>query len=715
MDRKRPLVGTVLLVAVAVYVLARLAVLRLGNYPYPLDLHAAWSGAGTTAGATVPALVTVWTVLAVAIGAVARWLRRRAPELVASEAALGAVMVLWAMTDVVLLVLGPTGWYRPSVLRAVLAVVVVTAFLLGRAGAPRPRARRPWPPGAWVAALTIALVLVPLVLMQIGSPVSPFMDILALVAAVQKVVTFRYYDPFANDASGIIALGRGSVGYDAPLSFLSLVAGLPASLGISALIVPAALLQITALYLLGRRVHGSMAGGLATLFLMQTFAWRRTMDIRGTCLTFALVSAGLAMLAGRRSGTRTTLGGLALGTAVTVNPLIGGVGMLVASVQAVVAWLDRGVPIVVSVATLGAASVFALPQVMIGLSRPAPLWSLPLVALAGLALLGGAAWLAEREWRPWRPRPYVRLVAILGLAFAALLVHARHRFEFMDDQWFGYAPLALLSTLGLAAAAATVWRRPEGRTGAAIPALTLAVGMLVYVIASPYRFTGTLDVRSLASEITTKMAYYWSPYWMALVAGVGFAWLARGRARVPVVLLVAALVIYPLRYVQEPLDYDAAELSLAETWGFHLSNAARGYHSGLPDRRWVVDDRWRTVGDVLLAEVAAGRIAYDTHVLYLTPGVNSVEMALYTGISMDPVTPQWSADNIWLVGTRVRGMQEWPAALAAEPPYVLIANFEGGGHAPDPGAYEEIAKQPGLELYRRRGLVAATDASGTAP
>ncbi len=698
-------VGTIVLVAVVTAVVAKLAVLRLGNYPYPIDLAAAWTGAMSIADTTVPALLVVWCVLALAIAAVCRWLRGRAPDLLTSEAILGAIVVLWAITDVALLVLGPLGLYRPNVLRLLLAVVAAIALLRARRDAPAAaRRRRAWPPGAWVAAFTVALVIVPLVLMQIGSPVSPFMDILALVAAVQKVVTFRFYDPFANDASGIIALGRGSVGYDAPLSFVSLVAGLPGHLGISALIVPAGLMQITALYLLGRRSYGSVAGGLATLFLLQTFAWRRTMDIRGTCLTFALVAAGLALLAGRRSGTRTFLGGLTLGTAVTVNPLIGAVGMLVASVQAVVAWLDCGVPIVVSVATLGAASIFASPQVLIGLSRPAPVWVLPIAALVGVAALAGAAWLAERGWRPWKPRPWARLVAILGTAFALVAVHARHRFEFMDDSWFGYAGLALLCAPGFAAAAAAVWRRPDRRAGAAIPALTLLVGMVVYAVASPYRFEGSLDARSLASEITTKMAYYWSPFWMALVAGVGFAWLARGRARIPVTLLVATLVIYPFRYVQEPLDYDASQLSLAETWGFHLANAARGYHSGLPDRRWVVDDRWRAVGDVLLGEVAAGRIRYDTHVVYVTPGVNSVEMALYTGISMDPYTPQWSADNIWLVGTRVRPMQDLPAALAAEPPYVLVANYDGAGHAPDPARYEELVKRPGIQLYRKRTL-----------
>jgi len=687
-------------VALALYVIVRLALLRLQNFPYPHDLGAAWTGAMTTAAETVPALLAVWAVLGVAVGAVAGWLRRRAPDLLTSEAALGAVVVLWAMTDLAILALGPIGLYRPNVLRLLL-VLVVAATLRWR---PAPR-RPPWPAGAWVAVLAAALVLPPLLLMQIGSPVSPFMDILALIAAVQKVVTFQFYDPFANDASGIIALGRGSVGYDAPFSFLALVTGLPAHLAMTALIVPVALLQITALYLLGRRAHGSMAGGLAAIFVLQTFAWRRTMDIRGTTLTFALVALGIALLAGRRNGTRTWLGGLTLGTAVTVNPLIGAVGMLVASIQAVVAWIDRGVPIVVSVAALAGATVVALPQVFMGLSRPVPTWSLPIVGAFGLVVLAGAAALAESAW--WRrPRsvPWARLVAILGTAALCLFVHSRRRFEFTDDNWFGYPFSALLSTLGFAAAAYVVWRRPDRRAAAAVPALGIGVALLVHAVGSPYRFTGTLDMRSLASEVTTKMAYYWSPYWLALLCGVGFAFFGRGRAKLATVLLVCALVIYPLRHVQEPLDYDAAQLSLAETWGFYLANANRGYHSGLPDRRWVVDERWRAIGDRLLSEVAAGRIAYDTHVIFMTPGVNSVEAALWTGVSMDPFTPQWSADNIWLVGTRVRPMNDLPAALAARPPYVVMQMFPGAT-TPDENVYDLIVDRPGVRLYRRKGLV----------
>src|SRR5688572_8321378 len=212
-----PSAATVRLVAVlglALYVIVRLALVRLQGYPYPLDLGAAWTGAMTTAPATVPALLAVWTVLGLSIVGLAGWLRRRAPDLLTSEAALGAAIVLWAMTYLALLVLGPMGLYRPNVLRVLLVLIVAATFRWR----PGPR-RGPWPPGAWVAVLAAVLVLPPLLLMQIGSPVSPFMDILALIAAVQKVVTFQLYDPFANDASGIIALGRGSVGYDAPFSF----------------------------------------------------------------------------------------------------------------------------------------------------------------------------------------------------------------------------------------------------------------------------------------------------------------------------------------------------------------------------------------------------------------------------------------------------------------------------------------------------------------
>ncbi len=45
---------------------------------------------------------------------------------------------------------------------------------------------------------------------------------------------------------------------------------------------------------------------------------------------------------------------------------------------------------------------------------------------------------------------------------------------------------------------------------------------------------------------------------------------------------------------------------------------------------------------------------------------------------------------------------------AAKPPYVLVAEFNAAAHAPDPKVYEEMVVRPGMQLYRRRDLVAAT-------
>jgi hypothetical protein len=87
----------------------------------------------------------------------------------------------------------------------------------------------------------------------------------------------------------------------------------------------------------------------------------------------------------------------------------------------------------------------------------------------------------------------------------------------------------------------------------------------------------------------------------------------------------------------------------------------------------------------------------------MTPGVNSVEAALWSGVSMDPFTPQWSADNIWLAGTRVRPMEDLAAALAARPPYVVMQMFPGAP-TPDEGVYELIVDRPGVRLYREKSL-----------
>jgi hypothetical protein len=302
----------------------------------------------------------------------------------------------------------------------------------------------------------------------------------------------------------------------------------------------------------------------------------------------------------------------------------------------------------------------------------------------------------------------VRATLLLAVPATVLTIHAGRRSWFFADDWIGYVLLMILAAGGLMALVAAVWRQPARWQAAALPAIALLIGLVNHGLALPYRNHPDLKMRYLQSEITPKMVLYWWPYWLALLAGVWLAVGARRWRRTPIVILALILVIYPLRRVPEPLDFDGAQLSLAETWGFHLANAAQGYWSGRFDRRWVLDEQWNALARVFLDEVAAGRITYDTHVLYVTPAINRPELAVATGVSFDIVTPQYSPDNLWTGHSRARGLDVLAARVAARPRYILVEP-PVPHELPPLTEYEELASTGQFRLYRLR------DAAGAAP
>lgn len=672
---------------------------RLRTSPFALDWAAARAGVTTVFARTGPAALVTWLALGAAVLALARRLRRRGGGWGPSESLAGALILLWTGSYLAMLSLGPLGLYRPLVARLGLAAIVVAAVATGSGTAPPWGAR----PGRPVALLAFALVAPSLLLLQLASPVSPFMDVLPYVASVQKVVTFRFYDAFANDAAGLWAPTRQVGGSDAFFSWVSLVGGVPASLGITSTMVALGGFQILAIYLLGRTVGGSLTGGFAALFLLQTFVWRRTADARGTALAFPLVAAGLALLLQghreRRPG-KAAVGGAGLGIAVTVNPLIGALGLLVAGCAAVVEMIDRRHGFVLFTAVFAGAVALALPQVAIGLAYATPLWALAVIATVGAAVLAAVARRPIGD-RPWpRASAWASLLAVVPLPAVALWLHARRQSDFFTDDWHEYALLTMLGGLGLLAGAALAWR-DRRRAPATVPALALWVGVAAHALADPARFQGTLEMRSIASEVTTKMVYYWAPYWLALAAGILFAVLARRLGRTAALAMVLVLTVYPLRQVKEHLDYDASGLSIAESIGFNLGNAARGYFSGYPDRRWVADRHWDVVNGALFGEIAAGRLDYYGHVLHVTQSTG-IEAALATGVSVDLVTPRWDPNSIWTVGGRSRGLDAVAGLLAARPKYVLLEDYPRerfGGLL----AYDVLASAPRLTLLRLRG------------
>ena len=108
---RRPGIRGGLLIVAATAGIAALAVHRLRDFPYPLDVRAALAGVATVVDATGPTALLVWAFLTFHLVAVARWLRRTT-DLSIAEALAAAVVLLWGGAYVALLLLGPR-WGLP--------------------------------------------------------------------------------------------------------------------------------------------------------------------------------------------------------------------------------------------------------------------------------------------------------------------------------------------------------------------------------------------------------------------------------------------------------------------------------------------------------------------------------------------------------------------------------------------------------------------------
>jgi hypothetical protein len=85
----------------------------------------------------------------------------------------------------------------------------------------------------------------------------------------------------------------------------------------------------------------------------------------------------------------------------------------------------------------------------------------------------------------------------------------------------------------------------------------------------------------------------------------------------------------------------------------------------------------------------------------LSAGLETVELPLATGISVDIVSPQFHADSYWNLGSRARNLDGVPAAFAKKPQYVILNQMQSNSF-PQLAAYDEMAVHDYVRLYRRK-------------
>jgi len=698
----------------------------LSTGPFRFTPGGALAGVVGQLPTTLPAALLVLTafVLNAAAGTVIMRLALGRPFWTLAEAALGGVVGAVLLDLVLLAALGGSGTFRWPALAAVHAIVLVAGRRIDSWLVQDPA--RAWPP-AWLSATgwragrrprpslaslptwwplwaVIGLAWSGVLLVQLASPVVPFVDVLPNhVAPVEHLRTFGSFELLTTTASPIYGPSRTFLGYIALVGVVDTLTTLPAVLAVAAFAVPGAIAVAIGLHRLGGALGGGQSGTWAVLTFVLTTSFVRLPDARATVLVLPLAAWCLAEVADRLAGRQppTLRGALvlagALAATILVHPVIGSLTVLSVGLVTL-GWPDRARPLCVP-ALLG-AGILALPQL-------AAMTETALPTIAALIVIPLAV---PVVWLTWQLEGVQR--ALIGLGRLACL------------------PLALLGLLG-AGAVLDAAGQGIGRLLPTIPILVvtclaglllaarrmlhpvllggLAAGLIAATATNLVPEGGTL-MTALRFEVP-KTLHYWVPVVFALGAAMALDSLWRDD-RLPVIvprLALAAFLlaaILPLR--DEPLTdaYHLGERRVTETLSLQLQTAELGYWRGYPDSRRLVAGDQLGLLDAVRAEIAAGRLDSRDGVLHVARSFQqwvAVPLGVFAGVIETDVTPDAEA-SIHTVGGRLRPFGELAERLAAGYPYVML---EPAGLPPETWAsiaaagYRSIYANPRGELFVR--------------
>ena len=660
---------------------------------------------------TLWAAVRIWIFWGWSAAVIAGLVLKIDPEIDLSDAILAGCGGVWVAGYFLGVLLGPIGLFNTASLWSLLALGTVWLWY----NPPLIR-RAPLTTGQKLAALAAALLAVSMLPLQLASPVAPFMDVLAVPSAAQRVITFGVYLPFDNDPYGIWVPAAQSLGLELFLAMLGLGANLHSSAGAlaqSQAMLPISVLMIFATWRLGKTLFNDTAGGVAALLLFWTCLFRRAQGVRGTVVDFALIGLGLAFFLDR-SHRRTLIaaGAMILGAAVASYSLNGGYAMIVAS-AGVIFWLVEGDYrlFVAGVLCLAGTSLIAGPDIAISTARHLPYIALAASVVAGVALiLVVSSRIPHTQQTGHRSGLRILNMAVIAAFILAVLIRqSQERYSLFHKVAEDLPILMLLCFAGLIAGIAVLWRDDETPIPyAGLVAVALALGLVgeyVDVLAHTPQYQ-----MSLLWDVAIKLWDYWCPYFILFPAGFAVALAYDRWSRPAVFFVLMTLLIYPWYQLPDPVDFDSLEHSITEHWAFNLHTAAEGYWAGHADRRWTFGNDELAVIDLMMKEVAAGRITPKTHILHIAHDTSSwtlFQFSVLTGIDDDPMEVVHDPGNLYQVGSRVRGLNDLPSALLARPPYILEQVPAPASLGDPPDGYDQLIDSGGIRLYRRHDLTAA--------
>ena len=703
------------------------------------DPAAAVRGVLSELSTTLPAalLIAGASALELGTGLVLARLARRRPFDSLAEALLAA-MVAAVLKDTLLLgTLAAFGLFRQPVLIGIdVAVVAAGLWLPGMVRWTRPILDLPsWRAavggvGSLTLAALVAIVWAGPVILQLASPVVPFVDVLPnYVGPVEHLRTFGWFSPLSATQSPIIGPSRTVLGYDGLLGSLATMTNLSGGLAIAGFILPQTILVGLGAHRVASSLQrgGASVGSWALLAFALSQPFARLADARGTVVVVPLVCLGLAVAADvlRRADGRTTeahgagssaadapwrIGsgaviGLALGAAIYVHPVIGFFAVATVAIAALIRPETLAPPAFVATIT---AALLAIPQgaTMLGLSLP----TLALGAWLPLALAASAGLGVLVERRASLRDGLARLAAMvrwIALAVALLAVpagFAAGAFEIaripkaLDEGMKLILESSGLLLLVLAAGIAL------GNRGARSPIVLAGLGVGLAAVAVVSLLPDNLGFLGDALRFEVPKTVF---YWLSLVAAGGAAatlahvhptspaGLSARAAALALFVVVAALPLRP-----KAIDaYHLGEHRWSETFAIDLRFAGSGFWVNFPDTRMVVDGPRQALLDALRVEIDAGRLDHDTEVLHVARTFQQWESTplgvfdgvFETSISIDPeVSHQTVGGRLYGSRDDIVGTLEQLRAFLATGTYGYVV-LEPRGLPDDPTTLIELA------------------------
>ena len=668
------------------------------------DPNAALEGVLGQLSVTLPAAVLVFGAAALDLAAglvLARLLRNKPFDSLAE--AVVAAMVAAVIKDTFLLgTLGAFGGFRAPVLIAIdVAILAAGIWFFPVARQTRPILAVDWRAfpggiGSWTIAALVAIVWAGPVILQLASPVVPFVDVLPnYVGPVEHLRTFGWFSPLSTTQSPIIGPSRTVLGYDALLGSMATITNLAGGLAIAGFILPQTVLVAAAVHRLARALGGKATSigpwALLAFALSQSFA--RLADARGTVVVVPLVCLGLAIAADALRGDdepdgwrfgRGPIIGLALGAATLVHPVIGFFAIVTVAVAALIRPREMAADAFAAGLTAG---LIAIPQLatMLGMSLPTIILGTTIPIAVGVGLLVARA--IDRSG-PARAA-LVRIaeigrvfVVIVGVfAFGGALLLGPLSLDRLPDAVGAGVTLALESS-GLLLIALVVGTA-LGSNGARSPIVIAGLGVGAAALVVTGVLPNNLGFLGDALRFEVPKTVH---YWLSTIAAVGAAaalahsWqtdklpIAARAGLAGAFVVMAAL---PLRFGNSGDDrgckqdcssinaYHLGEHRYAETLAIDLHYAASGFWVGYPSSRTVVDGPRRELLDAVRKEIDAGRLQHDTPVLHVAATFQqwqSTPLGVFAGVNETSVSldPEVSHQT---VGGRLFGLDDLPTFL----------------------------------------------------